>query len=80
MGAGTGVAVVNLTVTAGTAPGFLTAWPCTQPRPDTSNLNYAAGQTIAGTTFVPPGSDGRVCVYAFGTTSLIVDLMGAMTT
>ena len=46
---------VNLTVTAGTAGGWLTAWPCTQPRPGTSNLNYAAGQTIAGTTFVPPG-------------------------
>ncbi len=39
--------VLNVTATGSTAPGVLTAYPAGQPRPGVSQLNWAAGQTVA---------------------------------
>ena len=41
-----------------------------------SNLNYAAGQTIANLATVALNAQGRLCVYTSATTPLIVDLLG----
>src|SRR5690349_16844133 len=38
---------INLTATEATGPGFLTAWPCGQPQPATSVLNFVPGQSVA---------------------------------
>ena len=69
---------MNVTVTEGTEAGFLTVFPCGQPRPNTSSLTYAAGQTVANSSFSPLGTDGKVCIYATGATHLIVDLTGSV--
>ena len=64
---------LNVTVDDATAPGFVTAYPCDGARPSTSNLNYAAGQTIANAVMTavsllcdhsatgPAGSVDHVC-------------------
>jgi hypothetical protein len=75
-----GVAAVLLTVTVvqPQAVGHLTVWPSGTVRPDTSNVNFQAGQDIATTVLVAIGGDGRVDVFS-GTTGdldLVVDVSG----
>ena len=67
-------AVLNVTVTDPVAPGYLTVFPCGQPRPTASNLNYAAGQTIPNAVIAQLGDGGEVCLYSPVTTHLVVDV------
>ena len=53
--------------------GFLTIYPCTEERPQTSNLNYVAGENRANLTTVVLDGDGQVCIYTSAATDLIVD-------
>ena len=69
-------ATVNLAVNGPSAGGFLAAYPCGGVRPYVSNLNYAAGQTIANLATVGLSPQGRLCIYTSATTPLIVDLLG----
>jgi hypothetical protein len=73
---GTTGVMLNLTVTNAVAPGFLTAYPCADGRPPTSNLNYVAGEVVANFVVVQPDVDGDVCVYSLSATHIVVDLMG----
>lgn len=68
-------AQVNLTVTGPAASGYLTAWACGEPRPMASNVNYAAGQTVANSATVGLGN-GELCVYSSKATQLVVDITG----
>ena len=58
--------------------GFVTVYPC-GTRPDSSNLNFASGMTVANGVTVPISRDGRVCLYVYGQTDLLVDLNGLIT-
>jgi hypothetical protein len=71
-------AVFNLTVTAPNSFGFATAYASGSPRPNASNLNFTAGQTIPNLVNVPVGTDGKVTVFnrSSGTTQFIADLAG----
>ena len=51
-------------------------FPCGTAVPEASNLNYAAGQTIPNAVFAKLGADGRVCIYTYAATDLIVDVNG----
>ncbi|WP_051807097.1 PKD domain-containing protein [Streptomyces sp. NRRL F-2664] len=75
-----GVTAVALNVTA-TAPrgaGHLTVFPSGQPAPDTSNVNFRTGQTIANSVIVPVGPDGRISVRngSWDPADVIVDVVG----
>ncbi|MFG2337341.1 hypothetical protein [Streptomyces yangpuensis] len=75
-----GVTAVALNVTA-TAPrgaGHLTVFPSGQAAPDTSNVNFKAGQTIANSVIVPVGPDGRISVRngAWDPADVVVDVVG----
>jgi hypothetical protein len=72
--------VVNVTVVAPRAGGWLTAYASGTPRPATSNLNFPAGQTIAAAMVVPVSSDGSITLWnaAPGTSDVIVDLEGVV--
>jgi hypothetical protein len=68
--------VLNVTVTAPTAGSFLTVHPHGQPLPGVSNLNFAAGETIANLVVVPV-IDGRVTFTNHsGDVQVIADLNG----
>lgn len=69
-------AMLNVTVAEGTGAGFVTAYPCSQPRPLSSNLNYTAGTTAANLVQVAVDAAGLVCLYAHGATHLVADLSG----
>jgi hypothetical protein len=73
---GSGGVAINLTATGAAAAGYLTAFPCGGPVPVVSNVNFLAGETIAGSAFVPVGADGTVCVFSSAPVDVIVDLTG----
>lgn len=69
--------VLNVTVTEPSTGGFLTAFPTGAHRPGTSNLNFAAGQTVANMVITKMGDGGQVSMYNnAGTTHVVVDLVG----
>lgn len=72
--------IVNLTTVGATKAGFLTAYPCTSARPDTSSSNFTAGRRKATMGVYRADRDGKLCIYASATTQLIVDLFGTTTT
>jgi hypothetical protein len=75
--AGATAAVLNLTVTQPTSAGFITAYPDGQPVPDTSNLNFVAGQTVPNQVIVPLTNDvADFYNHSSGTVQLVADLGG----
>lgn len=73
-------AVVNITVVDADAPGFLTVWDCSTPRPNASNLNHLDGQgrALAAAAFTELNAAGQLCVYASAGTDLLVDVTVAL--
>ncbi len=68
--------VMNVTVVNAAAPGYVTVWPCGQPQPNTSNLNYVRGQTVPNLTITKLGTGGKVCFLSLATVELIADVAG----
>jgi uncharacterized protein (DUF1501 family) len=74
---GAAAATMNVTVTGCDSPSYLTVWPAGEPRPNASNLNVVTGQTVPNLVISKLGASGRVSLFnAFGTTDVIVDLLG----
>jgi trimeric autotransporter adhesin len=78
LSASTKTAVLNVTSTGSQGAGFLTVYPCGQPRPNASNVNYQAGIDIANTVITSVGTGGKVCVYTSSPTHIIADLNGTL--
>lgn len=76
--AGVSDVVVNVTVAAPTAGGFVTAYADGKSVPSSSNLNFTAGQTVPNLVVAPVGADGRVALYngSGGTVQLLADAAG----
>ena len=68
--------VLNVTVTEPEAPGYLTVYPCGQPPPVASNINYVRGQTIANLVISRLGAEGAICIFSSQTTHVVADLTG----
>lgn len=79
-GEGIGAVVLNVTVTAPVAAGYVTAYPSGQARPTASNVNYVKGQTKANLVTVPVGPNGRVGLYSSAKTQLVADVAGYYST
>lgn len=75
--AGTVAVVLNVTVTNTTAAGHISAYPAGAKRPESSNMNYVAGQTVANQVIVPVSKDGYVELYNGGWNA--VDLLADVT-
>jgi hypothetical protein len=58
--------------------GFLTLWPCDEPLPPTSNLNFEAGEVAAASVTVDT-SRGGVCAWSNVETDVVVDVTGVWT-
>ena len=67
---------LNVTSTGSLGSGFVTVYPCGTPRPNTSNLNFAPGATVANAVTSKVGADGTVCIYNETATHLLVDVNG----
>ncbi len=73
--------MVNITATESGGPGFVQAAAAGALDPgESSVLNLTgADQTVAGLSFVPLDANGRIALFASGSTHLIVDLVGWFT-
>jgi hypothetical protein len=69
-------AVMNVTGTDATAPGYVTVWPCDQPRPTASNLNLTTGATLPNAVITKLDPSGDACLYTQSGTHLLADLTG----
>jgi Ca2+-binding RTX toxin-like protein len=66
---------MNVTVDGPSAAGFLTVYPCGKV-PDSSSVNFAAGQTVANAVITPLSVSGHACISASADTDVIVDVNG----
>lgn len=73
--------VFNLTVADAPGAGWMTAYPARTPRPDTSTINWAGGDTVANLAITPwSASDlGGVAFYADQEADILVDVTGFFT-
>ena len=68
---------VQLTVNYPTAKGYLTAYPNGVTRPNASNLNWIANQSVGNLALVPVGSAGAIRVFnATGSATVSVSVVG----
>ncbi|MCU1549298.1 MAG: hypothetical protein JWO29_2249 [Arthrobacter sp.] len=76
-GAATAV-VMNVTATEPSSFGYVTAHPSGAVKPNASNLNYAAGQTVPNLVVVPLGPDLKVTLSntSSGSVQLVADVSG----
>lgn len=74
---GTAAAVsLNVTVTGTAEPGYLTVYPCDEPAPNASSVNYGRGVTVANAVITKLAADGSFCIYSHEVTDVIVDING----
>jgi hypothetical protein len=67
---------LNMTVTEPLGDGFVTVFPCGSARPNASNINFVAGQTVANLVIAKVGIGGKVCVFNSASTHLVADVTG----
>ncbi|MEP1122969.1 MAG: hypothetical protein ABJH68_03645 [Ilumatobacter sp.] len=70
--------VLNVTVLGSQNGGFVTVYPCDQPLPNGSNINYRQGQVIANAVFARLDPSGRTCIHTSATAQLVVDVTGSL--
>jgi hypothetical protein len=74
----TGALALNVTAVGPTSSTFLTLWPDGESRPNVSNLNPAAGQTVPNAAITMLSLAEKFDVYNnAGTTNLVIDVAGA---
>jgi hypothetical protein len=69
---------LNITTVNTDAAGWLVAYPCGSPRPTSaSNINQIPGQVRANLVAAKVGANGKVCLFTYSATDIVVDLMGS---
>ena len=67
---------LNLTAVSPSAAGYMTAYPCRRARPNTSSVNFAAGETRPNNAIVAT-DDGTICVYSDTDADILIDVTAA---
>ena len=72
--------VLNVTITGDSSPGYLTVWPSDASQPTASDLNWAAGQTVANLVLVKLSASGQISLFvSSGSPDVIIDVLGFST-
>jgi YVTN family beta-propeller protein len=76
--AGATAIVANVTAVGPTAQSFMTIWPADKPQPNTSSLNYSAGQApFPNAVTVALSGDGKIKVAnKNGSVNVLIDIAG----
>ena len=79
--------VANISVTGADRSGYLTAYPSNIARPDASNVNFKAGESVPNLAILRPGTDGNVRIALNGDTAgsggsahVLIDVVGWFST
>ena len=75
---GVGAVSLNVTAVGPSADRYVTVYPC-GTRPDSSSVNYAAGQRVANAVITPVSATGTVRYFSQNLTDLVVDVNGWFT-
>jgi len=67
------VRAMNVVAVGAATDGYLTFYPCDQPRPGTSTMNFAAGRATAHLSLLPVDTEQSLCVYASTAVHLVID-------
>jgi Tol biopolymer transport system component len=78
VGGGAVAAVVNITAVNATTAGFVTVYPCDEPRPLASSLNYVPGTTTPNEVIAKLAATGTICLFTLQPVDLVVDVTGAV--
>jgi hypothetical protein len=73
---GAGAVVLNVTATDAPGAGYVTVYPCGEPRPTASNVNFTRGVAVPNQVTAKIGTNGDVCFFANVQTELVADLSG----
>ena len=69
--------ILNVTAVEPDSWGWLTVWPTGQPRPASSNLNWAGGASVPNMVIVAVGANGSISLYNdLGNANVLVDVFG----
>jgi hypothetical protein len=68
-------AAITVTLTDAQADGYATAYPCGQPVPLASDVNYVSGQSVPAFTLAPLAG-GHTCVFTAASANVVVDVAG----
>jgi hypothetical protein len=72
--------IINVTVANPTTASDLVIWPHGATQPTASDLNFVGGQTVPNLVVVKLSALGQIDIFnAFGTTNVIVDVVGYYT-
>jgi hypothetical protein len=74
--AGAAAVLLNVTAVRPDATGYLTVFACDDDQPLASNVNYFAGGIEPNAVLAKLSADGKVCVFTFASTELVVDVNG----
>ena len=68
----------NITTVNGEGPGHVTAWDCSEPRPEASTNNFTDGSARPNEVLLDLSDDGSLCLYVFNSaTDIIIDVGGS---
>ena len=67
--------MVNITAVDAVVDGWIKAWPCDEPRSNTSSLNFTPGVVAANAAIVRLAS-GRICLGSSAPVNVVVDVTG----
>ena len=68
--------MLNVTAVFPSGAGYLTVFPCGQPQPLASSVNYGPGVVVPNAVLAKVGFDGNVCIYTLADTDVLVDVNG----
>jgi len=73
---GAGAVVLNVTATGAPGRGYITTYPCDEPRPYASNLNFTQGINVANLVTAKVSRAGAVCFFANRGVQIVADVSG----
>ncbi|MCU1501565.1 MAG: hypothetical protein JWM12_919, partial [Ilumatobacteraceae bacterium] len=68
-------ALITVTDTNTSGPGFVTVWPCDQPLPNASTINTWSDQLRSNLALVKLAADGTACLQLYTSNSTPLDLV-----
>jgi hypothetical protein len=72
-------AIVNVTAVIPDGHGYLTLWPCTDPRPTTSTVNFTPGDIVPNGAVINLSGDGEICIFTKVRADIVLDVTGYLT-
>jgi uncharacterized protein YkwD len=70
-----GAVSVNITTTASSGDGYITAWPCNE-RPVASIANMRSDNAVSNAAQLPLSPTGTLCLFAQDATHVVIDVNG----